>query len=76
MKKTIFALALLYIATSAFAKKDDSSNKNEKVLCVVICSPCKEVSNTHYTYMPSDEQIKKDQERMRKECDEIAKSKM
>ena len=29
MKKTIFALALLYIATSAFAKKDDSSNKNE-----------------------------------------------
>lgn len=49
MKKTIFALALLCIATSAFAKKDDSSNKNEKVLCVVICSPCKEVSNTHYT---------------------------
>ena len=76
MKKKIFALALLCIATSAFAKKDDTGNKNEKVLCTIVCSPCPEVPNTSFTGTPTEKEIKDAQEEMRKKCEEIAKSKM
>ena len=75
MKKTIFALTLLCMATSAFAKKDDTNNKNEKALCTIVVSPCPEVPSTSFSGTPSYEEIKKAQEEMRKKCEEIAKSK-